>query len=228
MKHFFQLILLLCLLTSKIQAQEYGISLAYQLIDAQEWNKATQTYNFSRPFLKEKQPLLKHGFKLGAYYLFKSKNDLSFGIATAIALNKSVAENDNFEIGINSLLLDLGVKVQYRPKSEELAPFYVSFTPSLLGASLSRKLNGEIIIIEDEGEENSLRKMGFGFGLDLQIGYDIPINDKFILSPMIGTNYIPVVAIDESEVIFNEANLGGLKSNTSILSFQGGIIIKRK
>jgi len=230
MKHFLKIVLLLCLFTSNIQAQEYGVSLAYQLINAQEWNKSTQTYNFSRPFLKEKQPLLKHGFKLGAYYLFKTKNDLSLGLASSISLNKSSAENDNFEIGISSLLLDLGMKFQYRPFGNKLQPLFLDFTPSLMFVSLARKLDGELIVIEDEdeGEENSLRKTGFGLGLNFQIGYDFPIHDKFILAPMLGINYIPVVAIDQSEVVFNEATVGELKSNTSILTFQGGFIIKRK
>ena len=41
-------------------AQEFKIDASYNYMFANQWDKAIQTYNFSRPFNYEKQPLLMH------------------------------------------------------------------------------------------------------------------------------------------------------------------------
>ena len=56
------------------QAQKIEADLSYKYIFASNWDKAIQTYNFSRPFLTEKQPLFMHGINGSVAYIFKSEN----------------------------------------------------------------------------------------------------------------------------------------------------------
>ncbi|MDB4286246.1 hypothetical protein N9933_02990 [bacterium] len=227
MKRLF-LIILVVIGSSNLQAQEIGISTSYQFLSAKEWNKATQVYNFSRPFLENKQPLLKHGFSFGLYYLRKPEARLSWGPSVSFAFHRSSSQNPNFEIGINSLLLDIGTKIQYRPMVKENNNLYMSFTPSITGVMLNRKLNGEVIIVGESEEDQKLRNLGVGLGLNAQVGYDYLINDNLVISPMIGINYSPYIWTSRADVIFNEAAAGDLKSNTSMLGFQGGLILRKR
>ena len=43
--------------------QEVKVDVGYKYLYSNQWDKAIQTYNFSRPDLIEKQPLLMNGLK---------------------------------------------------------------------------------------------------------------------------------------------------------------------
>lgn len=212
-----------------VQAQEFGISLSYQYMEAQEWNKATQIYNFSRPFLENKQPLLKSGWRLDTYYLFEENKTLAWGPSFSTSYHRSSANNNNFDIDINAFLLDLGIKFQYRPLINSDKPLHISFTPSFSGFLLQRKLNGEIIEIEEEEDVSKLRSVGLGIGLNTEIGYDISLGGKCYLSPVIGLSYNPFyknVGGSRDEWIFNEASAGDFANSTSIWRVYGGLRFK--
>ena len=49
-------LLLFLFLFIDAQSQQIEVDLSYKYIFANNWDKAIQTYNFSRPFLTEKQP----------------------------------------------------------------------------------------------------------------------------------------------------------------------------
>jgi hypothetical protein len=211
----------------KVNGQEIGLNFNYQLIEAKEWNKATQVYNLSRPFLENKQPLLRHGMSFGFYYLRNPENRLSWGPSISFSFFRSSSENPNFDIDIHSLLVDLGAKIQYRP---ELANnnLNLSFTPNLTLTTLNRQLNGEVVIIGETEEDQPLRSYGLGLGINTQVSYDYVVKDNWIISPMLGANYYPYLWASRSEVVFNESAAGDLKSSTSIIGLQGGVILKRR
>ncbi len=219
------LVLMITMLVSSY-TQEIGLNINYQLVDAKEWNRANQIYNSSRPFLVNKQPNLKHGFSFGFYYLWKPEHTFSFGPSIAFSFHRSASQNPNFDIDINALLMDLGMKIQYRPFVEQDNHLHLSFTPSLTALMLSRKLNGEIAILGETEEDDKLRKIGFGVGLNAQIAYDISLSDNWLISPVFGISYKPYVWANRSDIIFNEAATGDLKSNTSMWAGQAGIILK--
>lgn len=226
MKSFF--VLTLMLFNGFIASgQEIGLNFNYQLIEAREWNKATRVYNLSRPFLENKQPLLKQGFSFGCYYLRNPENKLSWGPSISFSFFRSSSENPNFNIDIHAFLVDLGAKIQYRP---ELANnnLSMSFTPNLSLTTLNRQLNGEIVIIGETEEDQPLRSYGIGLGINTQVSYDYVVKDNWIISPMIGANYYPYLWASRSEVIFNESAAGDLKSSTALLGLQGGFIIKKR
>lgn len=213
---------------SNAQSQEFGISVSYQYLYAKEWNKAVQTYNFSRPFLTEKQPLLKHGIRLGAYYLFDTSKPFAWGPSVSISLHQSRADNNNFNINLQSFLMDLGMKLQYRPRLGDAAsPLYMGITPHLTGLGLYRKLDGDVIIVEDdEEEEMPVRSLGMGFGFNFQLGYDLNLGKGLIVSPLLGVDYSPMVWGNRSDVVFNEASVGDLKTSTSMVRWQLGLSMR--
>jgi len=211
----------------QLSSQELGFTINYSLIEAKEWNQATQVYNLSRPFLANKQPLLRHGMNLGLYYLPNTVNRFSWGPSLSFSFFRSTAANPDFDISIRSLLLDLGIKLQYQPLADN-RNLNLSLTPNLTITTLARKLNGELAILGETEENTPLRSYGLGFGLNTQVSYDYSINANWSISPMLGAGYYPYLWVNRSEVIFNESAAGDLQSSTSILGLQGGIILKRR
>lgn len=220
-------VLLVLILCFTLNGQELGFNVNYRLIEAKEWNQATQVYNLSRPFLANKQPLLRHGMSIGLYYLPNTTNRLSWGPSLSFSLFRSAAENPGFDINIQSLLLDLGLKFQYQPLADN-RNLNFSITPNLGLTRLARKLNGELVIIGETEEDMPLRSYGLGFGLNTQLTYDYAIHDNWSISPILGASYYPYLWASRSEVVFNESAAGDLKSSTSIWGIQGGIILKKR
>ena len=52
------------------KAQEFRTDVSYKYMFSNKWDKAIQTYNFSRPFIETKQPLL----------IVQKMRDVSFGM----------------------------------------------------------------------------------------------------------------------------------------------------
>ena len=90
------------------QSQEIEVDLSYKYIFANNWDKAIRTYNFSRPFLTEKQPVFMHGINASASYIFKSENKFKQGINTSYSHFTSYAENVNFVNQYNLHFFNLG------------------------------------------------------------------------------------------------------------------------
>jgi hypothetical protein len=78
MRTLFLLLFLFLLIDA--QSQEIETDLSYKYMFASNWDKAIQTYNFSRPFLTEKQPLFMHGINGSISYIFKSENKFKQGL----------------------------------------------------------------------------------------------------------------------------------------------------
>ena len=59
-------------------AQEFKADVSYKYMYSNQWDKTIQTYNFSRPFLKENQPLLMNGLNTSVSYIFKNEKRICF------------------------------------------------------------------------------------------------------------------------------------------------------
>ncbi|MCB9235577.1 MAG: hypothetical protein H6581_28230 [Bacteroidia bacterium] len=210
-----------------VLAQQFSLGLSYQWLHASQWNKAVETYNFSRPFLTEKQPLLRSGVRLDAAWILRENGKFSWGPALAASFHHSAADNPNYDIAIHAFLLDLGVRLQYLVPIGQNSSLNLSFTPAVTGAMLTRSLNGEIVIVGPGEEDQPLRKAGVGLGLNFQLAFDLPMGQNWKISPLLGVNYDPMVWVSRSEVVFNEATVGELRSVTSLIRFQGGFAIRK-
>ena len=98
----------LLVLSINLTAQELKLDLSYKYIYSKQWDRAIQTYNFSRPFLTKKQPLLMNGLNTSLSYVFKNEKHFKHGINLSYSYFRSSAENENFNNSLNLHFINLG------------------------------------------------------------------------------------------------------------------------
>lgn len=201
-----------------IIAQEFKTDISYKYIFANKWDKAFQTYNFSRPFLEEKQPLFMHGINASASKIFKSSRKFEYGINLSYSYFKSYAENENLINILHLHFLNLGYVVHYE-NNEKTKGLYTDLIISLVSSGLYRNVNGEPFEFDDS------RAKAFGVGGDLSIkaGYCFNLKNKIHLSPFVLIGYTPYIHSPNSEALINQTK--GLVNNnwTGIFSTQVGL-----
>lgn len=203
-----------------LMAQEFNLAVSYKYLWANQWDKAIQTYNFSRPFLEKKQPLLVSGVNASVTYLFKSSKKFKHGIALSHAYFRSLAENENLNNQLNLHLLNLGYVLHYQ-HPEKFKRIYLDLLFSATSSGLFRKVNGNFL--EDEG--NRLRAYGIGGDITLKIGHDIKLKSKTTLSPFIAIGYTPYFYSPNTEAVINQTKGLATKNFTGIVTGQVGVAI---
>ena len=187
-------------------AQELKTDVSYKYMFANQWDKAIQTYNFSRPFISENQPLLMHGLNASISYIFKSTKNLRHGINLSYSYFRSSSENENLENVLNLHSLNLGYILHYE-NNDMLKGLYTDLIISATSIGLFRKVNGESFEYDDT------RSKAFGIGGDLSIraGYYLNLKNKIYLSPFVLVGYTPYIYSPNSEAVINQTK--GLVSN---------------
>ena len=203
---------------NSIMAQEFRTDFSYKYMFANKWDKAIQTYNFSRPFLDEKQPLLLHGLNASASYIFKSSKSLKHGINFSYSYFNSSAENENLNNILNLHFLNLGYIIHYEnnKKNEGL---YTDLIISAVSSGLFRNVNDKPF----EYDDTRLKAFGIGGDLSIRAGYYLKLKNNFFLSPFVLVGYTPYIYSPNSEAVINQTK--GLVSNnlTGIFTAQAGL-----
>jgi hypothetical protein len=203
---------------SSTMAQEFRTDISYKYMFSDKWDKAIQTYNFSRPFIETKQPLLTHGLNASVSYIFQSSKCLKHGINLSYSYFKSSAENENLNNILNLHFLNLGYIIHYED-SKRLKGLYTDLIFSAVSSAVFRNVN------DDPFEYDETRSKAFGVGGDLSIraGYYINLKNKIYLSPFVLVAYTPYIYSPNSEAVFNQTT--GLVSNnwTGIFTTQVGL-----
>ena len=203
---------------NSIKAQEFRTDISYKYIFANKWDKAIQTYNFSRPFLEEKQALLMHGLNASVSYIFKSSSSFKHGINISYSYFKSSAENENLNNILNLHFLNLGYIIHYE-NNEKTKGLYTDLIISAVSSGLFRNVNDEPF------EYDGTRTKAFGIGGDMSVraGYYLNLKNKINLSPFVLVGYTPYFYSPNSEAVINQTK--GLVSNnwTGIFTTQVGL-----
>ena len=140
-------LLLFLFLFIDAQSQEIEVDLSYKYMFANNWDKAIQTYNFSRPFLTEKQPLFIHGINGSVSYIFAETFEWEQG------LDKKFHEAKGFYV-IIAISLILGLSLNYIGISPIDALIYTAILYGLtapvliaiiLHISNNKKIMGEFV-----------------------------------------------------------------------------------
>ncbi len=207
-------------LAHKSTAQQLRFGVNYEYIYSKLWNQNIQTYNFSRPFLDNKQPLLSHGFGLSFSYLFGSSSDFSHGVGLSYSRFGSSAENDGLNSTFNQNFAKLGYILHFQ-KSE--SPFYTELGISAIGGILGRQINDKTF--EFDGE--TARAYGIGGEINLKAGYEFALSDKLFLSPFVGIGYVPYYNSPNSESMLNQTTELISEEEPSFLNASFGIILRR-
>lgn len=180
-------------------AQELRTDVSYKYMFAGKWDKAVQTYNFSRPFLDQKQPLLKHGLNASVSYIFKSPNYFKQGLTMSYSYFRSSAENVNLNSVLNLHALNIGYILSYS-SDEKANGLYTDVITSLVSGRLNRSING--LPIEDDGVK--VRALAVGVELSMKAGYSLSVNDKMSFSPYALIGYAPYIYSPYGEAVINQ------------------------
>ncbi|GAB4457280.1 MAG: hypothetical protein OHK0036_20880 [Bacteroidia bacterium] len=199
-------------------AQEFKTDVSYKYMFANQWDKAIQTYNFSRPFISEKQPLLMHGLNASISYIFKSSKNLRHGINLCYSYFRSSSKNENLENVLNLHSLNLGYILHYE-NSNKLKGLYTDLIISATSSGLFRKVNGEAF----EYDDTKSKAFGIGGDITLKLGYCVKLKNKNYLSPFIAFGYTPYLYSPNTEALINQTKGLVGKNWTGILTTQIGL-----
>ena len=214
-------LLLFLFLFIDAQSQEIEVDLSYKYIFANNWDKAIQTYNFSRPFLTEKQPLFIHGINGSVSYIFKSENKFKQGINASYSHFTSYAENVNFVNQYNLHFLNVGYILRYE-STEKLKGLTTDFILSASSSALFRNVNDEPFIYDDS------RSKAFGIGGDLSIktSYSFNLKNNIRVSPFIQIGYTPYLYSPNTEAAINQTTGLVAPNFTDVFSSQIGMKVR--
>lgn len=199
-------------------AQEWNVDLSYKYIYSTQWDKTIQAYNFSRPFLTEKQGLLTNGLNTSIAYIFNNERYFKHGIHLSYSYIRSSAENENFNNTLKLHFINLGYMLHYE-HAEQWKGLYADLIVSATSSGLFRTLNGEPF----EYDETTSNAFGIGGDLNLKFGYYINLKNKSYLSPFISIAYTPYLYSPHSETVINQTKGLVSKNWTTILSAQMGL-----
>lgn len=216
-----QLIILMALLcSSTFVSSQIQIAVGYNYMIASGWDRAIQTYNFARPELTEKQPLLIHGVEVATEFLRDSGKYNERGFMASYRYFRSSAHNDNFNVALNAHIVNFGYGLSTNGMGKKKAIF-CDVSISVLCGGIFRNVNGEPIRDDDK----RVWAPGIGGELRPRIGYDLVIREKMIFSPYFQTTYCPFYYSPRAEAVLNQTmTLTGVKY-TGILSLEIGICI---
>ena len=203
------------------QSQEIEMDLSYKYLFANNWDKAIQTYNFSRPFLTEKQPLFMHGINGSASYIFKSENRFKQGINASYSRFTSYTENVNFVNQLNLHFLNVGYILRYE-STEKYKGLTTDLILSASSSALFRNVNDEPFIYEDT------RSKAFGIGGDLSIktSYSFTLKNNIRLSPFIQVGYTPYLYSPNTEAVINQTTGLTAPEYTGVFTSQVGVKVR--
>lgn len=202
-------------------AQEFKADVSYKYMYSNQWDKTIQTYNFSRPFLKENQPLLMNGLNTSVSYIFKNEKNLKHGINLSYSYFRSAAENENFNNTLNLHFVNLGYILLYE-NTEKWKGLYSELIISATSSGLFRNINGEPF----EYDETKSKAFGIGGDILLKFGYYLKLKNKSFLSPFLSIGYTPYLYSTNSEAVINQTKGLTSKNWTGILTTQIGLNFK--
>ena len=207
-----------CLFAINSSAQEWKAYISYKYMYSNQLDKIIQTYNFSRPLLAEKQPLLMHGLNASTSYIFTSSKKFKHGINLSYSNFKSSAENENLNNILNLHFINLGYILHYE-NNEKPNGLYTDIIISALSSGLFRNVNGEPYTYD----EKAAKAFGIGGDLSIKAGYCFNLKNKSYLSPFVSVGYAPYFYSPNSEAVINQTKGLVSKNWIGILSTQIGL-----
>ena len=199
-------------------AQEFKIDASYNYMFANQWDKAIQTYNFSRPFYYEKQPLLMHGLTTTGTYIFKSAKRIKHGVNISYSYFRSSSENENLDVKLHLNFLKLAYLLHYEYK-EKFKNLYTNFIFSATTSALFRNVNGKPFTYDEEKS----KAYGIGGDISVKTGYLMGFKNKNGLSPFVLIACTPYFYSPNTEAVINQTKGLTSKTSTAIFSAQMGM-----
>ncbi|MFT7237200.1 MAG: hypothetical protein ACI93L_001285 [Cyclobacteriaceae bacterium] len=213
---FFLMITALFLTFLQSNAQEIRFDLGYNYLSAPEWDNAIQTYNFSRPFLENNQPLLMHGLSTSGSYLFRSSSRMSHGVGLSYSYFRSAAKNENLAVSLNLSLIKMSYILHLKTSKKE-PKYYFDLVVSSVAAGLFRSVEPY------SSDDSEARAFGIGGEVAVKAGYMILSNGQMTLSPFISLGYVPYFFSPDAEASLNQTKGLTSKRWTNMLTGEIGL-----
>jgi hypothetical protein len=201
-----------------VNAQKISLDVSYKYMYAKQWDRSIQLYNFSRPWLIEKQPLFIHGVNAGFNYLISTKQGLNHGLSFDLSFFRSVAENKNMLNAINLYISNVGYFMR-KEFSIYHANCYTEMRLALTVSGLFRRVNQEPILVDD----TQIRAFGIGSDVQLKFGYNLLCLARIKGSLFLAVSYSPYVYSPYSESVLNQTMGITNHYGTGILGAQIGL-----
>lgn len=219
MKKLIFIILISTPLLCCAQFVQTGIGAKY--FYSSRWDKMIQTYNFSRPHLNQKQPLLQYGGMLSLTCWFRNSGKLNHGFHSDLMFATSCAENTSLNNRINVTLLTAGYSLHI-PASQLISNTYADFFLSAEGSLFTRRVNGEALIVDDK----RTAAPGVGCNIQFRYGYEMPLTETIKLTPYVSGSFSPFHYSPKAEAVINQTMGLFEESGSAIWAIQIGIGIQ--
>jgi hypothetical protein len=175
------------------------MDVSYKYIYAKQWDRSIQLYNFSRPWLIEKQPLLIHGMNAGFNYALSTKQEVNHGFSVDLSFFRSVAENKNIANAINLYMSNIGYFAR-KDYSILHSNCYADIRLALTVSGIFRRINQEPMLVD----ETQTRAFGIGSDIQVKFGYNLPCLARIKSSLFLAVSYAPFVYSPYSESVLNQ------------------------
>ncbi len=194
-------------------AQKYRLQAAYNYLYSPALDKAVQTYNFSRPFLSNPQPLLISGSSIETSILFAKDARIKHSINLQYTLFRSYAENNNLNNVLVLHWINAGYSIYFYPLQQH-PQFYNELSIFLAPSGLFRKVNGKPFEING----SRAKSLGIAAGLKAQAGYIWMTGKQLNFSIFASINVMPYWYAPNNEAIINQTK-GLVVKNTGTSAF---------
>jgi len=191
-------ILLLLITNISSFAQSISIGLSYNYLYSKQLDKSIQLYNFSRPFLENKQPLFINGITADVAFLFKNKKQIKHGINATYSYFGSEAKNINYSNRFNLHFINLNYLI-YLANAEKFKKLYSEIHMGVSSSALYRRLNGEAFMVDDKKSKS----LGIGANIGAKIGYHLSKHNIHQFSPFVFFGYKPYIYAPKNEAVIN-------------------------
>ena len=182
-----------------MHAQKLSLDVSYKYMYAKQWDRSIQLYNFSRPWLIEKQPLFMHGVNAGFSYDVSSKKEFNHGLSVDFSFFRSVSKNKNMVNAINLYISNMGyfVRKDFRILHSNC---YTEIRLALTVSGIFRRINQEPMLVD----ETQTRAFGIGSDIQVKFGYELPCLAGIKGSLFLAVSYAPYVYSPYSESVLNQ------------------------
>ena len=182
-----------------MHAQKLSLDVSSKYMYAKQWDRSIQLYNFSRPWLIEKQPLFMHGVNAGFSYDVSSKKEFIHGLSVDFSFFRSVSENKNMVNAINLYISNMGyfVRKDFRILHSNC---YTEIRLALTVSGIFRRINQEPMLVD----ETQTRAFGIGSDIQVKFGYELPCFAGIKGSLFLAVSYAPYVYSPYSESVLNQ------------------------
>lgn len=228
------LVLFIGFLTSMQGHSQLSLSINYNYLQANSWDRIMHMYNFSRPWQNNELTPLTHAPEFRAGWMIRIRQGRSFYLHPQIGFRQfnSSASNGGEELFVRLRNYSFQFDINFNPRAifrtVSAGPIGTRF---MMYVSPSFHLwrpyveQNEIPFYSDGEEE--VRPTTIGWGIGAGVAYrSVMLAKKFILSPKLGIRACPGVELEDFSNAIQGNNAARVQNKTNLaLLWEGGIEI---